>query len=55
MELLNKINRLKSYIAFVTEPYCYKKALVYLLKIAMSYPLIERYTPELPYSPAKTL
>ena len=27
VELLNKINRLKSYIAFVTEPYCYKKSL----------------------------
>ena len=25
VELLNKINKLKSYIAFVTEPYCYKK------------------------------
>ena len=27
VELLNKINKLKSYIAFVTEPYCYKKSL----------------------------
>ena len=25
VELLNKINKLKSYIALVTEPYCYKK------------------------------
>ena len=27
VELLNKINKLKSYITFVTEPYCYKKCL----------------------------
>ena len=27
VELLNKINKLSSYIAFVTEPYCYKKTL----------------------------
>ena len=27
VELLNKINKLKSYITFVTEPYCYKKSL----------------------------
>ena len=27
VELLNKINKLGSYIAFVTEPYCYKKNL----------------------------
>ena len=27
VELLNKINKLKSYIALVTEPYCYKKSL----------------------------
>ena len=27
VELLNKINRLNSYLALVTEPYCYKKTL----------------------------
>ena len=27
VELLNKINKLETYIAFITEPYCYKKKL----------------------------
>ena len=55
VELLNKINKLKSYIAFVTEPYCYKKVLVYPLKTAMFYLLTERNIPELPFSPVKIL
>ena len=55
VELLNKINKLKSYITFVTEPYCYKKTLSIPPKNSHVLPKIGRNTPELLSSLVKTL
>ena len=41
IELLNKINTLETYIALVTEPYCYKKKLCILPKGSNCLPQIK--------------